>query len=412
MVERRGSPEPVTVDDASDAWLLGRFVDQWDEGAFRAIVERHGPMVLGVCRRILRDAHGAEDALQATFLLLVRKAGSVRKRESVGPWLHGVARRVALEARDDVARRSPQVRLDPAAIAVDDPDGAERAELQAALHEELGRLPEIYRAPLVLCYVEGKTHEAVARQLGWPLGTVRGRVARGRDLLGARLVRRGLVPAAVLLALSLLRKTAAAVPPRLVDATVRAATRVAAGDNGPRAEVPGRVAHLEQKVRKSMHLIRLKWAAALALGVVVTGAGTAALVPAVLAAADEPARAKAALRKLQGTWVVVAATESGTKQDGDEEHVMRFDGETFVMLEHGEVHNRGPFTLDASKDPIEMNITFDEGKMQGKTGRAIIAWEGEQLKFCGAIEPAERPTDFRSEPGDHRLLVVLKRQAP
>jgi uncharacterized protein (TIGR03067 family) len=294
---------------------------------------------------------------------------------------------------------------------VNDHDPRDRAELHAALHEEVGRLPEKYRAPLVLCYLEGKTHEAVAHQLGWPLGTVRGRVARGRDLLGARLIRRGLVPAAVLLALSLLRETEAAVPQRLVEATVRSATRVAVGEDGPRWDGPGRAAELERKVRMSMQLTRLKWASALVLGIVVTGAA-AALAPAALVAADDAAQASAALKKLQGTWVAVSAVESGTPGKEVGEHAMRFDGETFAMLEHGEVHAKGAFKLDASRDPIEMDILFEEGKMKGKTGRAIIAWDGELLKFCGAIEPEERPKDFSSEGGSHRLLVVLKRQSP
>src|SRR6516165_4226994 len=259
------SPEPLTPawygEDASDAILLDRFIEQWDQAAFRDLVGRHGPMVLGVCRRILRDPHAAEDAFQATFLLLARKAGSVRKRGSIGPWLYGVAQRVALEARGTTARRPVPTPLDLEVPGVDDHDGLERDELHAALHEELGRLPEKYRAPMVLCYIEGLPHEAVARQLGWPLGTVRTRIARGRDLLGARLTRRGVTPAAVLLALGLLPKTAVAVPPRLVDATVRAAARVAAGEEVPQGEVPASVADLERKVRKVMHLTRLRCAA-------------------------------------------------------------------------------------------------------------------------------------------------------
>ena len=196
--------------DGSDGELLERFLGRRDAASFASLVRRHGPMVLGVCRRILRDPHAAEDAFQATFLLLVRKAGSVRKRGSVGPWLYGVARRVALEARGAASRRQVPAPLDPEVAWVDNYDGLVRDELHAALHEELGRLPEKYRAPLLLCYIEGLPHEAVARQLGWPLGTVRSRIARGRDLLGARLTRRGMAPAAVLLALGLLPKTEAA----------------------------------------------------------------------------------------------------------------------------------------------------------------------------------------------------------
>ena len=311
--------------ETSDVLLLDRFVEQWDQAAFRDLVRRHGPMVLGVCRRILRDPHAAEDAFQATFLLLVRKAGSVRKRESVGPWLYGVARRVALEARGVASRRQTPARLDLEVPGVDDHDGLERDELHAALHEELSRLPEKYRDPLVLCYIEGLPHESVARQLGWPIGTVRVRIARGRDLLRTRLIRRGLTPAAILLALSMLPKTAAAVPPRLVEATVRAAAHFAAGGKVPRGEVPARVVDLEMKVRKAMCLTRLKWATAFALAVIVTGAGVTAAVPMALAAAADKAKVEAELKKLQGTWRFASFEQAGVKKEAEAEGERRAD---------------------------------------------------------------------------------------
>jgi RNA polymerase sigma factor (sigma-70 family) len=398
-------------DDVPDALLLGRFVEQWDQSAFRDLVHRHGPMVLGVCRRVLRDPHAAEDAFQATFLLLVRKAGSVRKRESVGAWLYGAAQRVALEARDVGSRRQPPVLLDPEAPAVDDHDGVERDELHAALREELGRLPEKYRAPLVLCYIEGLTHEAASRRLAWPLGTVRVRIARGRDVLRGRLFRRGLAPAAVLLALALLPKTVAAVPPRLVEATVRAAARVAAGEEVALGEVPGRVVDLEGKVRKAMVLTRLKWAAALALAVV-TGAGVAAVVPTALAAAADTAKVKTELKKLQGTWVDAYAEKAGEKLEDLGKHQLKFDGETFSTSDNGQVEEKGTIKLDPSKDPMEIDLRIMGGKHEGKTVRGIYAWDGADLKLClGTVGSETRPTDFTTKPKD-RFLVVLKRQDP
>src|SRR5262249_47754622 len=158
-------------DSVSDAFLLNRFVEVWDEAAFRELMRRHGPMVLGVCRRIVRDSHAAEDAFQVTFLVLARKAHAVRKRESVGPWLHGVAHEAG-------GARSRRRLLEPVGKQVADViehDQLERDEVNAVLHEELGRLPEKYRAPLVLCYIEGHSHEFVAQRLGWPIGTVRTR---------------------------------------------------------------------------------------------------------------------------------------------------------------------------------------------------------------------------------------------
>jgi RNA polymerase sigma factor (sigma-70 family) len=423
MASLSRSSEPLIPawfgDKVSDGLLLDRFVEQWDQAAFRDLVRRHGPMVLGVCRRILRDPHAAEDAFQATFLLLVRKAGSVRKRESVGPWLYGVAQRVALEARGVASRRQVPVRLDPEVPGVDDHDVLERDELHAALHEELGRLPEKYRAPLVLCYIEGLTHEAVARQLGWPIGTVRVRIARGRDLLGARLIRRGMTPAAVLLAFGLLPKAAAAVPPRLVEATVRTAARVAAGEAVPRGDVPDRVVDLERKVRKAMHLTRLTWATAFALTVIATGAGVVAAVPRALAATDDTAKAKAELKKLQGTWLAATFEEAGVKKEvkkegegkGDEEQI-QIEGESFSLWHEGKVEVTGTIKLDPSKNPREIDFQFQEGPRKGKTDLAIYAWDGANLKLCWVRDGDKHPTDFATNPGNKRVLLILKRQAP
>jgi uncharacterized protein (TIGR03067 family) len=295
---------------------------------------------------------------------------------------------------------------------VDGHDGLERDELHAALHEELGRLPERYRAPLVLCYIEGLPHEAVARQLGWPLGTVRVRIARGRDLLESRLTRRGLTTAAVLLAWGLLPKTEAAVPPRLVEATVRAAARVAAGEKEPRGEVPARVADLERKVRKAMHLIRLKWATAFALAVVVTGAGVAVVVPRALADGEDAAKVKAELKKFQGTWVDVYAEKAGQRQEHVGDHQLRFDGETFSVADHGRVEEEGTIKLNPSKNPMEIDLRFRGGKDEEKTVLGIYTWDGENLKLCwGEPGGGRRPTDFTTTP-EGGFLVVVKRQDP
>jgi RNA polymerase sigma factor (sigma-70 family) len=398
--DRAGREDP-------DALLLGRFIDHWDHAAFRDLVCRHGPMVLSVCRRIVRDPHAAEDAFQATFLLLVKKAGAVRKRESVGPWLFGVARRVAMEARSAAARRPVVPDQEPVASSVDDQACLEEDELHAVIHEELGRLPEKYRTPLVLCYFEGLAHEDVARRLGWPIGSVRGRIARGRDLLGARLVRRGLKPAAIVLALSLLPKRAGAVPAALVEKAIQAAARVAVGERVPDGEVARRAADLERKVRKAMHMSSLKWVVVAAGISALVSAKLVALMPRVAAAVDT---AEAERKKLQGTWIAVTITENGKEQEATGAQRMKFEGDTFALMQGDELHARGPFKLDTARTPMELDITFDYGKMSGKTGRAIFAWDGANLKFCGAIEPQERPTDFSSAADSGRLLLLLKPQ--
>jgi RNA polymerase sigma factor (sigma-70 family) len=207
----------------SDGALLERFVGRGDETAFEALLQRHGPMVLGLCRRLLADSHEAEDAFQATFLVLIRKARSIRRQASLGSWLFGVAWRIAQRARaartqrrqhEQTAARTQQATA-PATPALDD--------LRCVLEEELHRLPAKYRAPMVLCYFEGKTNEEAAQQLHWPTGTVQGRLARARRLLRSRLTRRGVtLGSGALAALEAVPQAPAAVPAGLQTATVKA----------------------------------------------------------------------------------------------------------------------------------------------------------------------------------------------
>src|SRR5262249_28844244 len=155
-------------------------------------LRRHGPMVLGVCRRVLVRIHDAEDVFQATFMLLARKAGSIRKQESVGSWLQGAAYRLAVTAKSQAACRQAPERRAAIMSKMDNSDDSTWHELKEVLDDELGRLPEKYRTALVLSYLEGKSHEQAASQLGCPLATFRNWVARGRRLLRDRLRRRGL----------------------------------------------------------------------------------------------------------------------------------------------------------------------------------------------------------------------------
>jgi RNA polymerase sigma factor (sigma-70 family) len=167
--------------------LLAQLVQRRDARAFEAIVSRHGPMVLAVCSQLLRDSNDVQDAFQATFLVLIRKGGSVRRPGSLAAWLHGVAYRIALRAK-----RSPRAMtlLDDQAAAWP-PCPTEEREKISVLHQEIERLPEKYRLPIVLCYLEGMTHDDAAAHLQWPVGTVRGRLARARDQLREQLTRRG-----------------------------------------------------------------------------------------------------------------------------------------------------------------------------------------------------------------------------
>ena len=182
----------------ADGELLERFASREGdpaEAAFAALVERHGPMVLRACRSILRDPHRARDAFQVTFLLLARRAGSLWVRDSIGPWLHSVACRTASGVRAAEARQAGLLRR-AARASTPFVGGAGRDDLGSALHEEIERLPDRLRAPLVLCYLEGMTHDQAADHLGCPVGTVRSRLARGRDRLRRDLARRGFAPPA------------------------------------------------------------------------------------------------------------------------------------------------------------------------------------------------------------------------
>jgi RNA polymerase sigma factor (sigma-70 family) len=259
---------------AADAELLQRFAAQGDETAFAALLQRHGGLVLRVCRRLLRNAHDAEDAFQATFLVLARKAGSIRKGDAVGSWLYGVAYRVAMKAkRKQSERRRREGRVPGATQGRSVASEAAWQELQGILDEELNRLPEKYRAPFVLCCLEGRGKAEAARELGWKEGTVSGRLALARKQLRQRLARRGVTLSAALCGLAVARQaTAAAVPGRLVEETLRGALGYIAQCLPGAASA--RVVTLAEGVMKAMSAAKLKVGAfLLVLGPLVVGAG-------------------------------------------------------------------------------------------------------------------------------------------
>jgi RNA polymerase sigma factor (sigma-70 family) len=268
---------PAVLASATDAVLLDRFLRDRDEAAFTALVGRHGPMVLRLCRRQLGGAHAAEDAFQATFLVLARRAAAIRRRDSLAAWLHGVACRVAARARAAEAGRRRGAAV-PADLALADPrpdplDQLTARELFAAVDEEVGRLPEAYRLPVILCCLEGHSQEEAAALLGWSPGSVKGRLERGRKRLHARLVRRGLTLPAALAAVELSRAGAGAgVSANLFGATVRATASFAAG------AVSAPVLQLAEGVLQGIVVTKLKLGTALllVLSVLAAGAGLAA----------------------------------------------------------------------------------------------------------------------------------------
>jgi RNA polymerase sigma factor (sigma-70 family) len=261
----------------TDGQLLGCFIEHRDEAAFTALVRRHGPMVWGVCRRLL-DLHDAEDAFQATFLVLVRKATSIVPRERIANWLYGVARQTALHARRTAARRRARERQvtempEPAVVEQD-----LWRELQPVLDQELSRLPDTYREVIVRCDLEGLTRREAARQLGLPPGTIGSRLARARTMLARRLARHGLaVSGGALATVASQQVASASVPTSVVASTIKAASLFAVGQGASTRAISVRVAALTEGVVKAMWVTKIKSVLAVVL-VIAALAGAAGLI--------------------------------------------------------------------------------------------------------------------------------------
>jgi len=262
--------EGQSVAGLGEVQLLERFVERRDEPAFAALVARHGPMVLGICRRLLSDPLDVEDAFQATFLVLVRRAGSLKDRDRLAPWLFGVARRVASRARTDVARRRDRENSGVEEIAALTGRDETSRELGRALIEEIDRLPGSLREPILLCCVEGLSYDEAATRLRSTAPAVRGRLARARGRLKDRLTRRGFAPAVGTLgALLSAEAVSAAVPPQLLMFTIQVAKAGA---------VPASVEFLAEGVIRTMFLTKSKIlaAAVVACGIAGSSMGVSA----------------------------------------------------------------------------------------------------------------------------------------
>ncbi|WZO98576.1 sigma-70 family RNA polymerase sigma factor [Isosphaeraceae bacterium EP7] len=419
----------------SDAELLGIFVSKPDEVVFEAIIRRHGPMVWGVCRRVLRDHHDAEDAFQATFLVLARKAASITPREKLGNWLYGVAYQTARKARATTSNRKAmekQVPDMPEPVA--DREGR-RDDLLPLLDQELSRLPKKYRLPIVLCDLEGKTHKQAAEQLGWPIGTVSGRLSRGRTMLGERLTRRGFTLAGGSLAMALLQGSASAgigMPTRLFGSTARAASLFAAGAE-PAGMVSAGVAALTREVLKMMLLSKLKVATLLFL--VLTGTGLIWNGSRAAGAGPSPAptrpdtptdvgpnraveAAKSPVTELEGTWVLVSIEREGKtegfEQGGPMSMTLTFRGDHYEVREqkvtpgNREVHTEtGRFIVDEFDGLKAVTMVPPDGKRAGVVLALYRMGDG-MLKLCGPPSGSgDRPQSFDSD--EKRYIETFKR---
>jgi RNA polymerase sigma-70 factor (ECF subfamily) len=260
----------------SDGQLLDRFLDRHEAAVFEAIVRRHGPMVWGVCRRVLRDHHDAEDAFQATFLVLALKSASIMPREKLGNWLYGVAYQTAMKARVRTTRRRGKEVQVSRMPEPEVPSSDLRGEATELLDHELSQLPERYRIPVILCEFEGRTHKEAASQLGWPIGTVSSRLSRAKSMLARRLSRRGVSLSLSSLAVLLAQESASAnIQSGLIQSTAQAAGLLAAGESIAAEVVSAEVIALTGKVLRIMVLSKLKMAGVVLLaGITLIVAGT------------------------------------------------------------------------------------------------------------------------------------------
>jgi RNA polymerase sigma factor (sigma-70 family) len=349
----------------TDGQLLECFLTRHDEAAFEALVRRHGAMVLGVCRRVLRNTHDAEDAFQTTFLVLVRKARSIDQRELVGNWLYGVAYRAALEAKAARRRvRERQVNVLPEPEAVAEADAWR--ELRPVLDSELDRLPDKYRVPVVLCDLEGRTRRDVARQLGIPVGTLSGRLTTARRLLARRLARHGLALSGGALVAVLSQEAAPACSPALVHVTVQSAARLAAGQ-APAGLISVKVAALVEGVLKTMLLTKLK----IALVVVLLASS---LAGAVALFAPEAANGQTNARK-------AAALQPAAREVG-EQHVVVNWKERLVINSPGDQETNGGVAFAPDGKTLAVGYAHGAKILEVATGRELVTLPS---RACGSI---------------------------
>jgi RNA polymerase sigma factor (sigma-70 family) len=271
-----------TLGDQSDQQLIDRFLAARDETAFEAMVRRHGPMVYRVCWRALQQEQAAEDAFQATFLVLAQKLRTLRKQASLGSWLHGVARRVALKAKTRAVTRGRHERRAAASRAVP-ADDVTWQELRVVLDAELARLPDKWRLPLILCYLESRTQDEAAEQLGLSKNSLRRRLEEARKALARRLVRSGVGPAALSAVLLSDCTSPAALPPRLIASTVEAAARVATGQAAAAVASAGVASLVAEEGMTVLRTVTIVLALLLTGGLVATVADLSVLRP-----PDEP----------------------------------------------------------------------------------------------------------------------------
>jgi RNA polymerase sigma factor (sigma-70 family) len=395
---------------ARDAELLARFVRQRDEAAFAALVARHEAMVYRVCRQLLRNPADAEDAFQAVFLVLVRRCGQVRDGARLAGWLYGVAHRVAAHIRAETARRRAREEQGSAMEPVQEAVPETQHELQRLLNEEVDRLPPRYRGLVVSCYLEGKSNEEAAREFCCPVGTVKGRLARARELLRRRLSRRGYPLSDGLLAATLSdRETAEAVPETLRLRTVAEALRFVGGASTSR---PATLA--TAVLRGQWWSLARSVAAVVILSLLVLAPLASLLFPSTQSRNDPSAsrlRARAeAAEQLRGSWI-----QTARHANGREEQIMGgrfasrwvFEGEQLTFRQpQGDLHST--YTVDPEHRPAAMDIYFGANR---RVWEMVYEVDGDDLRICMAMDAERRrPTAISGELGGSTVVFIFRRE--
>jgi RNA polymerase sigma-70 factor (ECF subfamily) len=415
-----------------------------DEGAFAALMARHGPMVLAVCRRVLRDAHEAEDACQATFLVLARKAGSVRRPELLANWLFGVAYRAARKAQRQAARHGARAVRCAAMRSTDSlPDNVVWEDLRPVLDAELDRLPDKFRAPVVLCYLEGLTTEEAGHRLGCPLGTILSRLSRARAKLRKRLLRRGLALSAGLLGILLAQQGAASEPlaVEFIHATTSAACAFAWGRPIMTKGLSGNSTVIAGALLRGMFLAKIRNATLCFVGAglilivlawsLLPGRAATAGGASGVAGGDpgqdgdpnnnDPGRPGPAVKEnqndkdlLQGEWQGTTIEMPGEiLQIGPDKGIAyHFDGDNVKVVCSLFAGWSGDYVLrlDSQAQPKRLDLLVKEkdGRVRENDGLVgIYELDGDNLRFCLAAPRDGRPTEFIAKRG--QFIWVFKR---